>query len=78
MKHAENAVVNLEQDGDGPLLRRATRLQLRFDQLDVPVGVLVPEEVIQPVGRDVEPERGEGRVQLTAQLAGSGAASSDG
>ena len=44
-------------------------LQMRLHQFYVPVGVLVPDEVIQPVGGDVEPEPLQGAGHLGRELA---------
>ena len=69
VQHPEYPIVDLQQDRNGRVARLARGLQMRLDELDVPIGVFVPEKVEQPVSGDVEPKRVEGVPDRPGQLA---------
>ena len=63
MQKSKKLVVYLQQDRDSVVACLTLCLQIWLHELDIPVGIFVPEEVIDPVGRDVEPELFERSLQ---------------
>ena len=68
VQQAHHRVVHLQQHRHRRVPLGAARLQVRLDDLDVPVRVLVPEEVIEAVGGGVEPVAPEPRVHFPDDL----------